>query len=133
MLDQFGVALKFNHAPLLFSASNGPFSPNGLWFTLMLLTNLVPTILHLTVAVAGLPLLVIPISMRVKIAQKLRTEEIAHGLIVISLALGIGLATVIAGGWGINKLITLTGFNLMDQIYEMACYSSELMGAACKL
>lgn len=75
--------------PILVAAFTNPW-PHGLWIISMLLTTLVPTLLHLSVALGGMLMIATPPWLRAKVIKTLKAtyspgiyRELAAGYVVI--------------------------------------------------
>jgi hypothetical protein len=131
VLGGLGVEVGFAYAPILSLSSAQPFGPQGLFITLMLLSNLVPTILHMAAAFGALPLSILPLKTKMRVSALTRNKDAILGAIVLIGSLFLGLIVVLGVFTAGYFLLRLIGFDVLGVVYGMACWSAAHLGAAC--
>lgn len=132
VLAHFGASIAYDYGALLGTAAAKPFtSPEGIWFTLMVATNLLPTALHVAIALAGFPIVLLPLRWRRQAAARLWKNDVTFALIMLSSAVTFGLGTVLIAGWGVIELVKFSGVDAISQMFEYACQLSAALGVPC--
>ena len=126
-----GISLNFNYIPILSAAAADPFGSDGIWFTLMFLTNLIPTFFHLVLSVSGLPLIIIPIKTRKFAANNMKNKDYALALIISLFSIIIGITIISSICVGIYIFIGIFGLDLLNLVYGTACELSSLLSSPC--
>ncbi len=130
-LSYFDVGLTYNYAPILGAAAQNPFGAEGLWFTLMILTNLVPTVFHLSFAVSTYPMVIFPGSKKRDIAERVIKEDYTMAIVLLIISFIFGVLVVIGVGYCFYLLLGFFDFRLISEMYRFACDISAAWGAAC--
>jgi len=127
-----------------------PFGPNGIWITVMLLSTLVPTVLHMGAALAAIPTLVMSLKWRTNMADLLYAPwETKNGslrqsfakqpaikrdlivfMMVFSAYVGLLLAIMVLLLFAISATFIVRS-DIPSLIYQFSCVFSDFVGDSC--
>ena len=135
VMDLFGVPMSFDFGPLLARAALDPLtSGEGLWFSLMIATNLFPTMLHVAIALVGLPIGVLPLQTRKRVADRFRAkQDLDAGLFLLMAAGLLSTGVLFVVGIGIYNVLESFGADPLAMAMNVACASSGALGMPCDL